>query len=297
MGIVIKSSAICVDPESNSAVELAARAGEECMANSGLRREEVDLLIFTGVFRDDNIVEPAIAALVQKRMGLNTDPVSDGNVIGTTFSFDLIKGRCGFLYAAKVAQGMIENGRAAHALIVSSDVHPSGRYNPEFPVTHSGAAALLSRSENGRGFRKIVFNSGTDSYIGEIVYVGENEGIKARKAITIEREKDYIPRAGDLARKTAKKYIQGESVNPGNVKLLITTPHGKSWEKDLSRSLGMNHYTKSVNIYKKYGDTYSSALIFGFFHAVRDEKLKEEDEILFVAAGAGLSSACCRYIV
>ncbi len=297
MGVVIKSSAICVDPGITSAVDLAARAGEECISKSGLRREDVDLLIFTGIVRDDNIVEPAIAALVQKKMGLNSDPVSDGKVAGMTFSFDLMKGRCGFLYAAQVAQSMIENGRAAHALIVSSDVHPSRKYHPEFPITPSGAAALLSKTENGRGFKKIFFNSTADSYTGELVYVGENEGIKARKAITIEQDGDYISRAGELARVTAKNYVQSESVDTGNVKLLITTPHGKNWERDLSRSLGLNNYTKSVNIFEKYGDTYSSALIFGFFHAVRDEKLEEEDEVLFVAAGAGLSSACCRYIV
>jgi len=292
-----KSTAICVNQDIHSSVDLAARAGKECILKSGVRHEDINLLINIGIFRDDNIVEPAMAALVQKKMGLNPDPVSGEKVIGGTFSFDLLKGRCGFLYAAQVAQVMMENNNISNTLIVSSDAHPSSRYNPEFPYTHVGAAALLSKTKSGRGFQKFSFSSSTDSYNGSVVYVGNNEGIKARKAITIEQDKDYISRAGEYALITAKKYFQSESVTPKDVKLLITSPHGKNWEKDLSISLGLNYNKRSVNIYEKYGDTYTSALIFGFYHAMQDEKLNQKDKVLFVAAGAGLSSACCLYIV
>lgn len=295
--MLIKSVAVCVNQDIHNSVELAAAAGRECILKSGIKQEDIDLLINIGVFRKDNIVEPALATIIQKKIGLNPDPVPDGKVTHMTFSFDLMKGRCGFLYAAQVAQALMNNKKIKNALIVSSDAHPSGEYHPEFPYTHAGAAALLSKTEKGRGFQKFSFNSTTDSYNGAVVYVANDEGIKARKAITVEEDKDYISRTREYALMTTRKYVQSESVNLKDVKFLITSHNEKNWEKDLSKSLGINDYKKSVNIYEKYGDTYTSALIFDFFHTIQNEKLNRKDKVLFVAAGAGLSSACCLYVV
>jgi 3-oxoacyl-[acyl-carrier-protein] synthase-3 len=54
-----------------SSVELAARAARRAIEAAGCEASEIGLLVSVGVYRDQNICEPAIAPFVQRRIGLN----------------------------------------------------------------------------------------------------------------------------------------------------------------------------------------------------------------------------------
>ena len=55
------------------------------------------VLVHTGVYRDENICEPAMAPFIQRRVGAN--PALPPLGAPGTFSFDLVNGGCGFLSA------------------------------------------------------------------------------------------------------------------------------------------------------------------------------------------------------
>ena len=97
MGAVIAATAISTDPEVKSSVDHAVLAAEECLAKAGVSRKEIDILISVGIYRDENIGEPAMAPLIQKRLGMN--PIYDAGMSHKTFSFDLLNGSSGFLNA------------------------------------------------------------------------------------------------------------------------------------------------------------------------------------------------------
>src|ERR671935_110610 len=79
----------------HSALHLAVRAAKDCLHHDGRDPHDVDLLINTGIYRDRNLGEPALAALIQEDIGANPeDP--HGNAHGT-FSFDVANGTCGVL--------------------------------------------------------------------------------------------------------------------------------------------------------------------------------------------------------
>jgi len=55
MGAVITSTAICLDQDTHSIVELAARAGEDCIKRSGKEKKEISLSakrIVEGIYRE-----------------------------------------------------------------------------------------------------------------------------------------------------------------------------------------------------------------------------------------------------
>ena len=60
-------------PGSRGSVELATQAAAQCLDQSGLDREELGLIIHAGVYRDEFISEPAIAALVAGELAVNDD--------------------------------------------------------------------------------------------------------------------------------------------------------------------------------------------------------------------------------
>ena len=87
MGTAIASTAVSTDPAIHSSIAHASTAATECLRRAGVRPEQVDLLINAGVYRDSNMAEPAMAALIQKNVGVNLDYVEDPN---PCFSFDLM---------------------------------------------------------------------------------------------------------------------------------------------------------------------------------------------------------------
>ena len=140
MGTIIKSSYASPDGPQSS-IGMAVFAVQNCLKKVGMHVQDVDVLINIGVFRDKNIVEPAMAPLIQQQLGMNLDPVQNDHIHRTTFSFDINDGECGFLTAVSVADGFLKSGAAKHALIVSETFIPrkaiiplfrSGVWQPQF---------------------------------------------------------------------------------------------------------------------------------------------------------------------
>src|SRR5512137_727990 len=67
-------------------IKLAVDAALGCLKEVDMPASDVDLLINTGIYRDDNIGEPAIAALIQQGIRANPGVREDGGP--GTFSFD-----------------------------------------------------------------------------------------------------------------------------------------------------------------------------------------------------------------
>lgn len=134
------------DPgDETSAITLAARAGRAAIADAGCADDDIDVLIHVGVYRDDNIVEPAVAALVQQRIGIGLDY---GRGDHTMYSFDLINGAAGVLDALAVADSLIACG-AGTVLITAADAHPGGDAedrSPAFPYGPTAAAVVVARA-------------------------------------------------------------------------------------------------------------------------------------------------------
>ena len=74
------------------ALHLSDAAAIECLAASGHRANELDLLINAGIYKDRNAAEPALASIIQEDIGANaTSPPVVGH--HGTFSFDVKGGR------------------------------------------------------------------------------------------------------------------------------------------------------------------------------------------------------------
>lgn len=89
--------------------QAATLAAEKCLAESGVDRRDVGVLISTSVCRD--YVEPSVACLVHGALGL--DP--------SCLNFDVGNACLAFLTGMQIAGNMIERGQIAHALIVDGE--------------------------------------------------------------------------------------------------------------------------------------------------------------------------------
>ena len=57
----------------HSALHLAVASARTCLQRAGRDPDDVDLLINAGIYRDRNLAEPALAALIQEDVGANPE--------------------------------------------------------------------------------------------------------------------------------------------------------------------------------------------------------------------------------
>jgi 3-oxoacyl-[acyl-carrier-protein] synthase III len=298
MGTVIKSSSICANG-THSAIELAVQAAEKCIEKSGILKNDINLLIYAGVYRDHNIAEPAIAPLIQKKLGLNLDPMQSGAVGTLTFSFDVINGVCGFLSAVTVAEAALKCGSARYALIVSGDAHPSKRFNADFPFSNVGSAILLAYSDDKeKGFKNFMFRTNGDEHLGISSKLNMSEfGTNGREYTSINVDKDYHEELHEMAVESIQKFIDEDRLDISDVDYLVTSQQYSGFGKKISDTIGLNGNSKVVDLHDTYGDPHTSSLPLSFHHICSGGDLKENNRILFVAAGSGLTAACALYVV
>ncbi|MFB7977793.1 hypothetical protein [Streptomyces vinaceus] len=277
MGMVIAAARTATHqgPGPARAVELASRAARACLARAQVSPSSVGVLINVGVYRESNTFEPALAALVQKEIGINLDYIADP-VPAAGFSFDLMNGACGVLNAVQLAQSLLDTAGAERVLITAADVHPAGdaRLDPDYPYADLGGALLLQRSADpGAGFGPVRVYAGdgpadTEGYLDTAAM-----GSAGRSRITVRRSEGHGARRAELAAACTAGYAREHGI-------------------DLDRAIVVGPGTEEA---PGAGEPHTAAPILGYLRALAAPRPEDRDRLLMVAAGAGPSAACVSY--
>jgi 3-oxoacyl-[acyl-carrier-protein] synthase III len=295
MGIEIKSAGISNDKSIFSPMEQSIMAAENCIAASDITKEEIDLLIYLGIYRDDNIAEPALASIVQKRLRINPDPALDHGT-PTTFSFDMMAGGASaFLYAVQVVDSMIGAGFKKNALIVTCDSHPSKGPAPDFPFSSVGSAVLLSASKNDKGFTNLMFK--TSEVLNESFYsynIVNKMGTEGRKKMYFDIREDYNRHLFEFTLSTIRENIKSGKIDIKKINHVIVSNPLRPYVKQLADEFRITE-DSFVLMDDEYGDPHTSALPVCYYTGCIKKMFKINDTILFIGAASGLTCACGVY--
>ncbi|MFE6848766.1 hypothetical protein [Streptomyces sp. NPDC057686] len=303
MGTLITASSLARS-FGGSSIEHASSAGLACLEKAGMSAADIDVLVNVGIYRDSNIVEPSIAALIQKRIGINRDYLNSPDR-RAAFSFDLMNGACGMLNAVQAAGALLETGSARRVLIVSGDTHPSTDLSKaatsSFPYASTGAALLLEHGESAVGFGRIHHRTRQGSHGVNGYLPLRAAGSAGRSTIVVDRDHDVLDRMLDLAVDSVHGLVAAEDgVTRDAVAaalrrtLLITSQPSPDFTARLAGRLGLPEGA-AVTVRGVEGDPHTSALVHGYQQARHYGRLAGRDRILFLTVGAGLSSAAALY--
>ncbi|MFD6158075.1 hypothetical protein ACFWF7_10750 [Nocardia sp. NPDC060256] len=292
MGTTIIAAATNTDLDTGSYFELAARAARSCLAGSDVSVDEVGMLINVGVFRDENISEPAVSALIQKRIGLGLE-YQPGRV--PAFSFDLMHGATGLLHAINTAECFLATGDVEYALLVAGDTHPSTkRYVAGFPYTAGAAALLLGNSPTAGGFCPLHSReTGGSAEPSAWVDLGE-AGANGRSAMRIRPGvQESIELAAAAVRACmADEGLDGDDFAEGRAVLLAPAPV-VGFGADLAETLGLP-MESVIGVAPAVGDPYTAAPVHAYLNARESGVLDTAASVLFLAAD-GAAAACLAY--
>lgn len=270
---------------------MAATAAAECLAESGVERTAIDLMIHAGVYREDFISEPAIAAFVAGELGINDDAQSPD--APTTLAFDVLNGGVGFLAACQVAVRMLEAKRAHHAIVMASEVETNGpdSGHPAYGVAELGSAVLLSETaDNACGFGDFAF-AHFPEYSGTLeTFSRHTDG---RTWLQVDRDPDLTAHYLDAVPTVVAQLLKSEELHCDDIAVVFAPFLSVAARAELGYRIKIDP-SRFVEL-RCAADPFTSSFPLGLREARRGGLVAPGDVGLIISVGSGVEVGCATY--
>ena len=283
-----------------TARRLADAAARTCLTRAGRESGDVDMLINVGLYREDNMGEPALAALIQEDIGANLgEPPVGGH---GTFSFDLINGTCGVISAIQLESGLLSSGVIRLGVIVASDVDPNLRDAGTAPFRPTGGAMLLGWDDSLAGFTDFyteTFPEYADLFVSGLVWQRRHGVRVSRRAagqsqMVIDSKPGYQARFVDCAEEATRHFLRRIGMGISEIDLLVPAPSFPDFLDPLRVRLGVPG-DRVAYVAEDLEGAYTSGHIAALQAAIKSGRLGESRNTLMLAVGAGITVALALY--
>jgi 3-oxoacyl-[acyl-carrier-protein] synthase-3 len=256
------------------------------------------MLINTGVYKDRNTAEPALASLIQRDIGANLGhPPRPGH--HGTFSFDVLNGGCGVITAAQLLDGFLGGGAARFGMIVAGDADPHPRTSRGFPFAPAGGAVLFAHDDGGdTGFDRFAirtFPEHAGMFEAHLDF-DPDAGFLARGSNVIEvyEAPAFAIHCVDHAADVATEVLASAGLLPGDIDLVIASQYPRTFAIDVVRRLGISEQSLP-RVRGALLATHTAGPIAALEAAIGTGKLARARHVLFVTAGAGITIGVALY--
>lgn len=269
----------------HSALHLAVMAARNCLDAARREADDVDLLVNAGIYRDRNLGEPALAALIQEDIGANPeDPHEQAH---GTFSFDISNGSCGILTGLQIVDGFLRSGAVTHALITASDADPGRGLSEDFPFAPVGVALLCDWADNDYGLGRVSWVNRPD---GGATFRATVGSVDARNVLRFAESPDLDDRFAEAAAEAVRGCLREAAMTQADVDVVVAAPARPRYRALLAERLGL----RAEQIVVADDDTTHTASIASGLQRVRVE-IPGAERILIVTAGAGITAGAALY--
>lgn len=274
----IEERHIAEDNEYSS--DLAYYASAEAIKNANIDKNEVDAIIVATITPDNFF--PSTATILQKKLGINNK----------CFAFDIQAACSGFVYALTIADSLIKNEKAKNILVVGTEtlsklVNWKDRNTCVLFGDGAGAVILQKTNEENKGI--IFSNLHSDGEFYNILKTNGNIGSYKINNPFIEMEgKEVFKYAVTKMFEGVKYALQQTNLSINDISLLIPHQANKRILENVANKLNLdqNKYCCYVN---KHGNTSAASIPLALSVAFQENRIKNNDIIIFEALGAGLT--------
>ena len=268
-------------------VARAVEAGRRCLAAAGRRPSEVGVLIHAGVTRDYHVCEPANAAYIQRRLGINVEFQG-----ARTLSFDLGNGGCGMLDAAQVLCALLQEGAPRCGMVIASEGNVDLRAKGDRPCPESGAAVLLELSPRpGTGFSSFAFRTCGEhaDMVTTVVSLAE-----ARGRLRVRRDPRVEERWLEMAGPVVDEVLAKAGLDRGRVERVIPAQVSAGFLARLPQAIGVPA-ERVADFSSDLPDTLSTSVFLALQRELALRPPPPERTVLLLAFGSGLTVAAAIY--
>lgn len=267
----------------------SVEAGRRCLAASRIRKCDVGVLVNAGVYRDGHVAEPAIAAYIQHKLGINVE--FQGH---PTLSFDLVNGGCGMLNAAQVVCSMLQSGQAEAGMVVAGEANSDRDPEMASRVARSGAALMLTLAPGKvNGFGAFAFQTHEEDadLIGSVVSLAVPRG-----RLTINRQSRLEDAWLGHACGAVDEVLAAEGLVRDQVDFVVPAQISPGFLSRLPTAIGFPA-EKVVDFTATLPDTGSTSVFVSWHRFCLERKPVSGKRALFLAFGSGLTVGAAIYTV
>ncbi|MCB9562523.1 MAG: 3-oxoacyl-ACP synthase [Kofleriaceae bacterium] len=280
------------------ALRLSDRAARRCLRRGHHRADELDLLINAGLYKDHNVAEPALAALIQEDVGANPGHPPRRDHHGT-FSFDVLNGACGVLTAVQLIDGMVGPGAAQLGLVVAADADPMPHTSHGFPFAAVGGALLLAHGDDDDGFQGVTlrtFAEDADLFEADLRWA-PHAGLtrRGRNLFEVREAPAFGARCVVHAVDVARDHLDRGGLRPADVDLLIASPYPRGFAAAVAVALGLGTDRLPPPIDPALTPAHTAGPIAALDAAAMSGQLARARHVLLVSAGAGITVGVALY--
>ncbi|MCR6544193.1 ketoacyl-ACP synthase III [Dehalobacterium formicoaceticum] len=271
--------------ENQATSDLAYEAAKIALEDAGLKAEELDLIIVATSSPD--MLFPATSCILQEKLGIKGKP-----------SFDMEAACSGFIYGLAVGAQFIATGIYENVLVVGAEtlsrlVDWEDR-NTCVLFGDGAGAAVLRPVEKGKGL--LSFYLGADGGGGDLLKVAAGGAALPASCETVENRLHFISMKGNEVYKFAVRVMGSAAVTAlekaglSKDDVSFVVPHQANIRivEAAMRRLGLPMEKAFINL-NKYGNMSSASIPVALDELYRTQKLKEDDILVLVGFGAGLT--------
>ncbi len=268
--------------------DMACVAAERCLAQAGVDRREVDLIVVACATPDQS--QPAVACLVQEKLGIGQ---------GRCPAFDVNSVCSGFIFALNVAQSMMATSeRYQHVLVIGADAFSkimNWRDRRTCIFFGDGAGAVLLSRDAGDESR-FHFRLGSDGRGSRHIEVpGGGTRLPATSEVIEKQLNTFVmngPKVWEFAVSTVPETIRAllaeHGLVPRDLDLIILHQSNLRMLEAIMKSLDMP-MEKTVTTVETYGNTAAASIPLTLDKARETGRLHAGAKVMMCGFGGGLS--------
>jgi 3-oxoacyl-[acyl-carrier-protein] synthase-3 len=275
--------------------EVAALAGEEALARSGVPRAEIGALINTSVSRDH--LEPSTASIVHGRMELSPEAAN----------FDLGNACLGFINGMNVVSTMISSGEIDHGLVVAGetsrfamestidrlagDTSTRAMFHEQFATltVGSGAVAMVLSRADGPGGHRFLGGLGRASTVG-------NSQLCVGQADEMRTDTRGLLMAGmELGGRAWKDAVAAFDWDPESYDVYCLHQVSKVHTRAVSEQMGLD-LDRFPSQFPQFGNIGPAGVPTVLSKAVEDGTVTDGSRVMLMGVGSGINAAAAEVI-
>jgi 3-oxoacyl-[acyl-carrier-protein] synthase III len=279
--------------------DLAVPAAEQAIANAGLQKTDIDLIVFATL--SPKHAFPGDGVFLQEKLGL----CAAGKFVG---ALDIRNQCSGFLYGLATASSMVQSGMVKHVLVVGAETHSaaldlSTRGRQIASLFGDGAGAVVvSPTTEDRGIRgwylgadgrhaTVLAQRVWDMSRRPYLNIRESDG-----SAVIPYDQVWANMDGKLVFKNAvERMIQvfmqacwDQKLDPKDIDLFLFHQANLRINQMVAQMLGIPE-EKTLHNIQRYGNTTAATIPLLMAEAVETGRLKPGMKVACVAFGSGFT--------
>ncbi len=280
----ISERRIAADDEMNS--DLAAKAALDAIKSAGLTPKDIEIMIVGTSTADYTL--PAMAPIIQHKIGCDHIPAFDINSVCSSFAY-------GFIIAAGFLNSKLYN----NCLVIGSDIY-SRILNWEDRTTccifgDGAGAAVLQWDEKARGVLSHIYGANGEDH--ELIKVPVGGSRNPAYNNRLYKKEDYFFQMAGIdvyeftittIPQVANDLIKKAGLTPDDIDFVILHQANRRIIESVSKYTKIPMEKFIINI-ERVGNTSSASIPIAFDEAVKSGRIQSKDIVMMIGFGGGLS--------